>query len=211
MDVDKLRTWGATKQLPIPYDLAPGEVLIRHPYHQGYIKASDAEETYLSESTNGIFLIARALGATKISYKNSNIAESKREITNNNDVKYKVVEANLGIQQSVNQKLAYSITKEQVIEREPFNKEKFNKAVIIARERGLLSSRDIKDLIDSRNPEIGVPISQQYVKVEISSSLNTLLDIAFTVNVVPFFHLNSNTKVATEKKLDMVVEWEIIF
>ena len=52
----------------LPYDLTPGEVLIRHPYNQGYIQATDAENEYVNDAAEGVLLIARCLGASEISF-----------------------------------------------------------------------------------------------------------------------------------------------
>lgn len=195
----------------LPYDLTPGEVLVRHPYNQGYIQASDAEEEYLTAAAEGVFLIARCLGATKIAYKKCNKAEFEREINSDNSLRYKVVDAKLNINTSLEEKLLnkYSMTRE--FPKQEFTKTQFEKAKSIAEERGLLMSSDIRSLLDARDPELGSPMTRQTVNVEISSSLNKAMDIAFTLNTVPFFNLNSNTKLATKRKLVLEIEWEIIF
>lgn len=195
----------------LPYDLTPGEILVRHPYNQGYIQATDAEEEYLTASAEGIFLIARCLGATKITYKKCNIAEFKREIDSNNSLKYKVVDINLNVKNSLEQKLLNKISMTREFPKQEFTIEQFNRAKSIAEERGLIVSRDIRSIIDARDPELGAPMSRQTVNVEISSSLNKAMDIAFSLNTVPFFNLNSNTRIATQKKLELNIEWEIIF
>lgn len=195
----------------LPYDLTPGEVLIRHPYNQGYILATKAEEEYLSASAEGIFLIARCLGATRITYKKINIAEFKREIDSNNDIKFKVVDINLNVKNSIEQKLLNKITMTREFPKQEFNLKQFEKAKKVARERGLILSEEIRSLIDARDPGLGAPMTRQLVNVEITSSLNKALDIAFTLNYVPSFNLSSNTKIATQKKLELNIEWEIIF
>ena len=95
--------------------------------------------------------------------------------------------------------------------KQEFTIDQFNNAKLVAEERGLLMSRDIRSLIDARDPELGAPMSRQTINVEISSSLNKAMDIAFTLNTVPFFNLNSNTKIATEKKYELNIEWDITF
>jgi hypothetical protein len=199
------------KHFDLPYDLTPGEILVRHPYNQGYIKATDAEDEYLPASAEGIFQIARCLGATKIIYKKCNIAEFKREIDSDNHLKYKVVDISLNVKNTLEQKLLNKISMTREFPKQEFTIDKFNKAKLVAEERGLLMSRDIRSLIDARDPELGAPMSRQTINVEISSSLNKAMDIAFTLNTVPFFNLNSNTKIATEKKYELNIEWDITF
>lgn len=199
------------KHYSLPYDLTPGEVLIRHPYNQGYILATDAEEEYLKASAEGIFFIARCLGATKIVYKKSNIAEFTREIDSNNRLKYKAVEMNLKVKQEKEQKFLNRINVTREFPKQEFTAEQFAKAKSIAEERGLMVSPDIRSLLDARDPNLGLPMTRQTINVEISSSLNKALDIAFSLNVVPLFNLNSDTRIATQKKLELSIEWDIIF
>lgn len=212
MEADKIRELGNGKEFfDLPYDLTPGEVLIRHPYNQGYILATEAEEEYLKASRDGIFLIAGCLGATKIVYKKCNIAEYIREVDSNNNIKFKVVKMNLNVKESKEQKLLNRIYMTREFPKQDFTSEQFDKAKKIAQERGLLMSREIKSLLDARDPNLGSLMSRQTVIVEISSSLNKVLDIAFTLNVVPIFNLSSNTRIATQKKLDLSIEWDIEF
>jgi len=199
------------KHFYLPYDLTPGEILVRHPYNQGYITATDAEDEYLMASAEGIFLVARCLGATKITYKKCSIAEYRREVDSDNNLKYKVVDISLNVKNTLEQKLLNKITMTREFPKQEFKIEQFNKAKLVAEERGLIMSRDIRSLLDARDPELGAPMSRQTINVEISSSLNKAMDIAFTLNTVPFFNLNSNTKIATEKKYELNIEWDIIF
>lgn len=195
----------------LPYDLTPGEVLVRHPYNQGYIQAADAEEEYLQASAEGMFLIARCLGATKIIYKKSNIAEYKREIDSNNCITYKVVDINLDFKNFTEEKFCNKINMTREFSKQEFTQEQFEKAKSIAKERGFFMSSKIRSLIEARDPEICPPLLRQETEVEISSSLNKVLDIAFSLNTVPFFKLDSNTKIATQKKIVLSVKWEILF
>lgn len=199
------------KDFDLPYDLTPGEVLIRHPYNQGYILATSAEDEYLTASAEGIFLVARSLGATKITYKKCNIAEYKREIDSTNNVKYKVVDVNLNVKASIEKKLLNKISMTREFSKQEFTSDQFKKAKHVAEERGLLLSRDIRSLFDARDPELGAPMKRQTVSVEITSSLNKALDIAFTLNTVPTFNLSSNTKIVMEKKLVLNIDWDISF
>ena len=208
-EISKLKQ--GNKHFYLPYDLTPGEILIRHPYNQGYILAKDAEEEYLTESAEGIFLVARCLGATKILYKKCNIAEYTREIDSKNGLKYKVVEVNLNVKETKVQKLLNRIQMTREFPKQEFTLEMFENAKSIAQERGLLMSRDIRSLLDARDPRLGAPMTRQTINVEISSSLNKALDIAFTISCTPIFNISSDTRIATQKKLELNIEWDIIF
>ena len=215
LEPSKIQELGeGNKHFRLPYDLTPGEVLIRDPYNQGYILATEAEEDYLKAAAEGIFLIARCLGATKITYKKCNIKQFKRVIDSNNGLRYKVVDLKLDVKESKEEELKNNVLMTREFPKEnnqAFTQEQFEKAMSVATERGLLMSRDIRSLLDARNPDLGTPMTRQTVNVEISSSLNKALDIAFSLNTVPFFHLDSNTKIATETKLVLNIEWEIVF
>ncbi len=195
----------------LPYDLNPCEILIRHPYNQGYILATDAEEEYLTASAEGIFLVARCLGATKIVYKKCEIKEFTREIDSNNGLIYKEVKLNLNVKKSKEEKIRNSLQMTREFPKQEFTSEMFEKAKSIAQKRGLLMSRDIRGLLDARDPTLGPPMTHQALNVEIFSSLNKALDIAFSINCVPLFNLSSNTRIATKKKLKLNIEWDIIF
>lgn len=213
LEPNKIKELGKDKEhFYLPYDLTPGEVLVRHPYNQGYILATDAEEQYLSASAEGIFLAARCLGATKISYVKHNISEYKREINTNGEVEYKAVKTDYSIKHTTEEKLLNMIKMTRTFPKQDFSKCQFDKAKSILEERGLFLSREIRSLIDARDPEMGCPMSSQTIHTKISSSLNKVLDVAFSLKVLPTtFSLNSTTKIAIEKKMDIEVEWEIIF
>lgn len=195
----------------IPYDLKPNDVLIRHPYNQGYILATDAEEEFLKASAEGIFLIARCLGATKIEYNKCNLEESIREIDSNNNIKVKVVDLGVDVKSKKIEKLRNKIEMTREFPKQEFTEERFKKAQLIAQERGLLMSSDIRSLLDARDPSLGEPMTHQTLKYELSSSLNRVMDIAFTLTVAPEFKLSSTTKIATQKRLELNVEWDISF
>lgn len=212
LDIEEIRNLGeGKKHFYLPYDLNPGEVLIRHPYNQGYLPISEAEDQYLKENAEGIFTMARCLGATKIIYKRCNIAEFKREIDNKNGLNYKEVEVKLNVKNSMEQALLHKITMTRDYPSQDFTQDHFEKAKQVAEERGLLFSSDIRSLLDNRDPSLGKPMTHQTVNVEISSSLNKTLDVAFSLNTVPFFSLDSNTKIKTQKKVVLNVEWDIYF
>ena len=199
------------KHFSLPSDLTPGEVLIRHPYYHCYLKATEAEDKLLSDSAESIFLIARALGATKIEYQDNYFSLSKRTIDTENKGKYKVVEVNIDVQNSKEQKMLRKIKKTRIIPKIDFTEETFENAKKIAEERGLMASQEISSLLDARNPRLGAPIARQTVIVDMLSSLDETLDIAFTLNVVPVFNLSSKTKIATENKTMLSIVWDIIF
>lgn len=213
MAYDDIRELGKGKDnFFLPDNFTSGDVLIRHPYNQGYILVTDDTEIeYMKASADGIFLIARCLGATKICYKKSDIAEYHRELDSNNSVKYKVVDLSLNVKKSTEQKLINRIKKEQEFEKYEYTIAQWEKARLIAQARGLLVSQDIRSLFDARNPNLGALMKRETVNVEMSSSLNQVLDIAFTINAVPLFNMNSNTKIVTERKRDVTIEWDIIF
>lgn len=206
-----LRLGQGNEHFYLPYDLNPGDVLIRHPYNQGYILATEAEEVYLKESAEGIFSIARCLGATKISYKRIDIKEFTREVDTSNGIKYKAVDVNVKVKQEKEQKLLHKIAMTREFPKQEFTTKQFAKAKEIAHDRGFDSSPEIRSLLEARDPELGQPMTLQTVNVVMSSTLNKVLDIAFSLNVANIFNLNSNTRVATSKKVDVEIEWDIQF
>lgn len=212
MNPDEIRELGNNNELFIlPYDITPGEVLIRHPYNQGYILATEAEDEYLTASAEGLFLVARCLGATKIAYKKCNIAEYTREVDSNNNMSYKAVEVNTSIKSSKEQKLLKKIKITREFQKQEYTQQQFDKAKAVAAERGLLLSKDIRSLLDARDPALGAPMTRQTICIEVSSALNKVMDIAFSLNTVPTFKLGSTTRTVTKEKYELLVEWDITF
>lgn len=199
------------KHFSLPSDLTPGEVLIRHPYYHCYLKATEAEDKLLSDSAESIFLIARALGATKIEYKIEHFTLNKRTIDTKNKGKYKIVEADLDVKHTKEQEIRSKIVMTRIIPKIDFSEETLKKAKKIAEERGLMASSGIRSLLDARDPRFGAPTSRYTVIVDMLSSLDETLDIAFTLNAVSVFNLSSKTKIATENKTMLRIKCDIIF
>lgn len=127
------------------------------------------------------------------------------------NLQFKVVQNNLKVKKQELKRTLVEISKKQEYEKQEFTKEQFNKAKEIANERGLLMSPDIRNLIDSRDPDLGAPMKRQSIDVEMCSSLNRILDMACTLNAFPLFKLDSNTRTATQIKYDINIKWRITF
>lgn len=195
----------------LPYDINPGDVLFRHPYNNGYLESSDVQEEYLAATAEGIFLIARCLGATKIIYKKNNTRIFERQLNSKNQVEYKVVKVNADINTTVGENFAHYIQIRREFPSQPFTMKQFEKAKLVAEERGLLMNKDIRSLIDSRDPNLGAPMKKEIISVEITSSLNKTLDIAFSLNVLPAFKLDSKIEKTTKQRIELKIDWEIEF
>lgn len=215
MDVDEILGLGESNpSISLPYDLTPGEVLVRHPYNQGYMLLTEAEEKYFKASVDGIFLIARCLGATEIVYNKHTEINYLRQLNSKNEMRYKLIEGGLDVKYSGSQALIDKMEMVQKYPQQELTMEQFNKALSVAKERGLLLSKnsdDIQRLLDARNPEYGSLMTYQHISVEVLSSLNNLLDIAFTLSTVPFFKLKSETKHVTEIRKHLKIDWKISF
>lgn len=209
---EKIKKLGENKEnFYLPYDLSPGDILVRHPYNEGYIQTIDAEDKYFDASMNGMINVARWLCATKISYKKYNIKEFKREIDNNNNIQYKQIDVSLNTRKKIEEHFLKEESKITKFQKEELTIEKFEKAKSIAQKRGLYLSEDIRNLFDLRNPELGPAMTSITVNTKISSSLDKTLDIAFKLNTLDFFNLKSNTKIAIQKRNLLNIEWEISF
>lgn len=215
MDLESiLKLKDENDQLYLPHDLTPCEILIRDPdpSRQGYVLATDAENVFLETSRNNVFRVAQLLGATNVKYEKNDIAEYTREIDSNNELKYKAVDIGLNVNVSEKKKILNRIGISCEFPKQEFTMDMFAKAKSFAQERGLLESREICSLIDARDPSHVAPLIHKTVDVEISSSLNKALDIAFSVNCVgSLFNLSSNTRIATKKKLVLNIKWDIMF
>lgn len=195
----------------LPYDLNSGDVLVRHPYNQGYLLVTDAEQEFIKASVDGIFLIAKSLCAKKVVYNDCKICESSREVNQKNELEYKVVEVSAAVDDQRKEYFLSKIIRECKFTKQELTIEQYEKAIDFAKERGLWENKDIQFLFDMRNPQQGSQMTHHKVQIEVFSSLNSALDIAFTLNVAELFKIDNNTKIVTEKKLEHTIIWDIYF
>lgn len=195
----------------MPQDCQCGDVLIRHPYNQGYIQVKDAKKVYQQACIEGVFLMAKALCATKVSYKECMLKLSKREQKAEGNIDYKAIELDADIQKERVEELnkTYALTREY--EKTELTQERYERAKKFAEERGLSQSNEIKTLLDQRDPQLGSQMKRQKICIETCSSLNQVLDIAFKLTFMRLFKLDIQVREAIEEKEELKIEWDIEF
>ncbi|MDO4949496.1 MAG: hypothetical protein Q4E55_04930 [Bacteroidales bacterium] len=196
----------------LPQNIAPGEVLVRHPDKRGYIQVTEAENEYLRASVDDVCLAAQWLGAKKVKYQRCEVNEYRRIINAGGSIGYDAIGIGINIGRDETQRWlnSYCLTREYD-NQQNFTMEQFNSAMSMATERGLLASGEIQGLFSARNPDAGNLLARQTVNIEIASSLNSVLDVAFTLEYLPFINLSANIRTAIEKKMELKVHWEIEF
>lgn len=208
LDSDKIRR--KYKEIQLPKDITPGEVLIRDPFCKGYIRASNAEMEYIRLESQGIFLIAQMLGATDVKFEIERIDSSEREITNKGEVKTKAIKSNIQSRHSEKELIRNKISESREIYQQDYSQASYEKARTVALERGFLASDNIRSLLDARNPEI--PLMKRHtLTMEMTSEVNKAMDIAFSVSSASFLKLDNNTHIATKTKRAIIVKWIIEF
>jgi len=208
LDPDKIRR--KYKEVHLPKDIIPGEILIRDPFCKGYIRASNAEMEYIRLESRGIFLIAQMLGATDVKFEIEKIDSFEREITNKGEVKIKAIKSDIQSRHSEKEALHNKIIEYQSFYPQDFSQSSYEKAMSVASERGYLASDNIRSLLDARNPEI--PLMKQHtLTMEMTSEVNKAMDIAFSVSSAPFLKLNNDTHIATKTRRTVIIKWFINF
>lgn len=210
---EQIRDLGIGKpEYYLPQIISSGDILVRNPYNQWYIQSSNAESEILQESINSLALVAQSLGATGISYRICKNIESQRVFENNNSLKYKIAEAKLDIRNEVDKQIRQAIEQCAKYEKRAYTNAQYDEAKRIAEERGLLLLSDIRSLFDARNPERQSGLmTEKKVRIETYSLLNESFDMAFNLTLVPIFSINSNARMAIQKKTELTVEYVIKF
>ncbi|MDD7724994.1 MAG: hypothetical protein PUJ24_04945 [Bacteroidales bacterium] len=209
----QIRELGKKNGLALPYDLKPGQALLRYPNNKGYVAASEAEEVFVRDVVDCIFHVAQRLGARRIVYCDCQTSNQKRELSTENGLSVKAVKVDANVDKSTEEKLSkiFTRTTEYVPNPDLSAEDRYSNALSFARDNGLMGYAEIRELLNARNPQSGSLAKSHKIKADLTSSLNKSLNVAVTLNVLPVFHLDSTTKTATETCTTVNVSWDVEF
>ncbi len=170
----------AVKNGILPSGHIEGDTLIKSPYDEKYIAIQDYEATVMQDKSNHIAEIARMLGAvyTKCSIQINNVSE--RNIQGNFAAEVRKIHADFNWQQTEEARLQslYRANQQFPAAKVP-TIDTYNDAVQYAEEHHLENDSGIKILLRSRKPiDDNNLLETQKVSVQLSTELNTNLDIA---------------------------------
>lgn len=192
--------------------LSVGMVLAKHPFlPDRYIDINKAQDVIFQDKLNCMFEIAKLLGVTFIEAKATFLEERKMEMSADGELKYKWVDMTLQAQREEQQKYAKRYEREERFSGE-FTQEGYQKALEKAQKYGLVNDADIQYLLKQRNPDEPNSILQQSVKVEMTKELNTLLECAMSLDILPgVFSLKGHTKEVISSRKMIVLESKLVF
>lgn len=192
--------------------LSVGMVLAKHPFLPNrYMDISKAQDVIFQDKLDCMFEIAKLLGVTFIKAKAAFKNEQKMEMSTDGELKYKCVDISLQVQKEEIQTLAKRYEREERFSGE-FTKDGYQKALEKAQQYGLGKDRDILYLLRQRNPDDPNSILEQSVKVEMTKELNTLLECAMSLNILPgVFSLKGHTRELISRRKTIVLESKLVF
>lgn len=192
--------------------LSVGMVLAKHPFLPArYVDINKAQDVIFQDKLNCMFEIAKLLGVTFIEAKAVFLDEQKMEMSADGELKYKCVDMSLQVQKEEKLKYAKRYEREERFSGE-FTKEGYQKALEKAQRYGLGDDGDIQYLLRQRNPDDPNSMQEQSVKVEMTKELNTLLECAMSLTILPgVFSLKGHTREVISSRKTIVLESKLVF
>ncbi len=210
VSIDKFEEWcdeGENRSL-VPSNCQCGDVIVRHPFRNGvYIRLEDMEDVVYKNKGFIISQIANLLGCTDFSWEVEIGEMSERNISANGSISYKVVAADAEWKKSEERKVSSKLKLEQKSSGGMINIEEAER---LAKECNLWQDDAIRTLIECRNPKNPV-IKERRVSVQLSSEVNEMCDIAFSLKVTPAFSANFKYSEQVKYKKEVVLYCNILF
>lgn len=197
----------------LPANVQVGEVLIKSPYDEKYIRIADYEMTTMQDKVNHVAEIARLLGASKVEHTIKLIEMKSREWKDDGEIDCKYFNATLEMQQSSQSKLEQSINVKSIYSQAKVpTLGDYKRAEKYAEEHNLLYDSGVVDLLQARNPMENNLLSNHTVHLNLSSELNSNMDIAFNLKVLNgVFKLNNNFQMAYKCQKTVVIDLDYEF
>jgi len=198
-------------QFPI---VSENDVLIRHPFEPNtYLSTDDACNEIRIDKFFKLGEIAQCLGAKGYIVKEAKESIETRRFDANLGIKYKPVRTNLDIkkEETLKEKLGIEIS-DRFGGCKKITEESYLEAKELAKKYHLENDSAIRSLIRMRDPSKENMLTNRSIHCEMTKELNSALDIAFSLNVMPnVFSLDANVKKTLETKetitLDILFEF----
>lgn len=198
----------------LPSNVQVGEILVKSPYDEKYIRIEDYEMTVMQDKIYCVEAVARLLGASKV--------ESSIKITDikkrNWDAEIGAMKVDLGEIDAKMRKEDESRLSQELIITSNYSKAKvptiddYKKAESYALAHNLLYDSGVKNLLDARNPSENNLLSDRTIHLNLSSELESNLDIAFKLNVLQgVFNLNTNFNMKERYSKTVVIDLKYLF
>jgi hypothetical protein len=214
VSIDDIPSIRSNTNVVLPSEIQEGDILIKHPFEPDtYLNVVDAKDEICKDKWFKISEIAQYLGATGFNIKEAIESIETRELDVNVGVSYKVTNARIDIKKKNELKEKLGIEIDDAFDGcKIISDESYKKAQELAKKYHLDNDAAIRSLIRMRDPSKENSFRGRTIHCEMTKELNSALDIAFSLNVMPnVFSLDANVNQAITTKetitLDIVFEF----
>jgi hypothetical protein len=203
VSIDDIPSIRSNTNVVLPSEIQEGDILIKHPFEPDtYLNVVDAIDEIRKDKWFKISEIAQCLGATGFNIKEATESIETRELDTNVGVSYKVINARNNIKKRNELKEKLGIEIDDAFDGcKVISDESYKKAQELAKKYHLDNDAAIRSLIRMRDPGIENAFLGRTIHCEMTKELNSALDIAFSLNVMPnVFSLDANVKKTLETK-----------
>lgn len=201
-----------SNSLILPRNATTGSILMRHPFRKNtYIPLEEAEMTIYKDKMFCMSSIAVHLGLL-FDWKVELVSVSKRDIDASGNIDYKNVKVDATFKSNEEEKYRGMISMTQDVRQNPIStissEEEYQEACDLVKKYGLENDMEIISLLDGRKPNCKHIISDRTISVELSKEVNSMYDIAYSLNVLHGlfgFSASLNEKVSQNKTLKLVL------
>ena len=206
LSIDEFSNWlkDGNHDTLVPRHCQRGDVLVEHPYRKGsYIRIDEIEDMFFKAKGFIVSDIARLLGCKEFDWNIEVGSVHERVTSAEGEVTYKAVAEFKGemkhtYEEEVKSKLSLNQTMSGGITQDSYERAKEK-----AEEYNLWGDDQIRSLIEGRNPN-EQQITSRTIRVELSKETNDAMDIAFSINVLPF-HGNFKYKEVVKYKKQVIL------
>lgn len=208
---DLLRSAGTDTNVPTSR-VTKGDILLRNPYNNSYVLASEAESNFIQSKIIAIEVLSAKLGAKRVKGTCELASWEKRDIDANGQLKYGIVEGDARVALNENKRVASKYTLEADYDGHASSESGYEDAKAYLLASGLAGDPDACAIVEGRNPAKGNQMRRRQYHIEMSSEMNRLLDAAITVvPALPVLLLNTSIHSALSTKKTVVMTLDIEF
>ena len=188
-----------------------GTILVKHPFMEKYIEIDQLEDEITKEKLTCLGIIAFHLGAR--GYETLYGFEDSQEAKMGADGQANYKFAEIGLKFDIQEKNVKTgkYWSQNTFEGNLLTEDSYAIAVDKAKEYGLYYDKEVKFLLETRNPRYGNRLTNRKVKCELTRELNKSLDIAFNLKFANIFSLTANYNQVLTQRKKIVIETNFVF
>jgi hypothetical protein len=203
VSIDDIPSIRSNTNVVLPSEIQEGDILIKHPFEPDtYLNVVDAKDEIRKDKWFKISEIAQCLGATGFTIEEAKESIESRTLDATLGIKYKTVrsKSDLKKEETLKEKLGITIS-DKFGGCRKITDNSYLEAKELAIKYHLDNDSAIRSLIRMRNPSKENMLTNRSIHCEMTKELNSALDAAFSLNVMPnVFSLDANVKKTLETK-----------